>query len=330
MVALAGAAPTEARLLEDASHLERGLVRRADEDDVAAHHVADGAGQKRVVRAPQQERVDLRVAERREEPLGEYVHLIGTSLAPLDELNKPRARGTRQLYAGALCRHRTLVGTRRDGADGADHTDVVVAAGLDGGPDSRIDDPDQRHVVVEPQQVERGGGRGVAGDNDHLHVVAVDQQASDLVREVPDLVERSGTVRVTAGVGDIDDVLGGEEVDQGSGDGQPAEAAVEHPDRSIVHVIRTVAVSSDPLAVAERAITLATDGDRNGAVSELIRLAGDVDSLERARDVLVRRLDAKSDDYQATAGLTLLNAAIATVGPKAGVTWKPKKWRIPR
>jgi len=46
--------------------------------------------------------------------------------------------------------------------------------------------------------------------------------------------------------------------------------------------------------------------------------------------LLVRRIQARSDDYEATAGLTLLNAAIATAGPKAEVTWKPKKWRLPR
>ena len=82
--------------------------------------------------------------------------------------------------------------------------------------------------------------------------------------------------------------------------------------------------------LAERAIALATSGDRNGAVSELVESAGDVDALEEARDLLVRRIQARSDDYEATAGLTLLNAAIGAVGPKAEVTWKPKQWRLPR
>ena len=82
--------------------------------------------------------------------------------------------------------------------------------------------------------------------------------------------------------------------------------------------------------LAERAIALATSGDRNGAVSDLVESAGDVDALEEARDLLVRRIQARSDDYEATAGLTLLNLAIAAAGPKAEVTWKPKKWRLPR
>ena len=47
------------------------------------------------------------------------------------------------------------------------------------------------------------------------------------------LVLRPGAVRVAAGVADVHQVLGGQEVDDGAGDGEPAEAAVEHPDRSI-------------------------------------------------------------------------------------------------
>jgi hypothetical protein len=93
-------------------------------------------------------------------------------------------------------------------------------------------------------------------------------------------------------------------------------------------VLRRVTVPATDLA--ERAIALATSGDRNGAVSELVESAGDVDALEEARGVLVGRIQARSDDYEATAGLTLLNAAIAAAGPKAEVTWKPKKWRLPR
>ena len=89
-------------------------------------------------------------------------------------------------------------------------------------------------------------------------------------------------------------------------------------------------VPSTDLAQRAIALALATSGDRDGAVSELIGMATDVDALEQARDLLVRRIHARSDDYQATAGLTLINAAIAAAGPKAAVTWKPKKWRLPR
>ena len=44
-----------------------------------------------------------------------------------------------------------------------------------------------------------------------------------------------GPVRVAAGVAQVDEVLGREEVDQRPGDGEAAEAAVEHADRAVVH-----------------------------------------------------------------------------------------------
>ena len=130
---------------------------------------------------------------------------------------------------------RSLVGTRSDGADRADHPDPVVAADPHRGPDARVDHADQRHVVFEAQHVEGGGGRRVAGDDDHLHVVPLDQGGRDLASEVPHLVERAGAIRIPAGISDVDEVFIGEEVDQGAGDGQPAESTVEHADGPIVH-----------------------------------------------------------------------------------------------
>ena len=68
---------------------------------------------------------------------------------------------------------------------------------------------------------------------------SVDQRVGDLVREVPDLGERTGPVRVAPGVADVDEVLVGQQVDHGPGNGEPAEPAVEHADRAVVgHVAR--------------------------------------------------------------------------------------------
>ena len=59
-----------------------------------------------------------------------------------------------------------------------------------------------------PQLVEVGGGRRrVAGHHDELHVVLVDQPASDLVGEPPDLVQRPRPVGVATGVADVDERL---------------------------------------------------------------------------------------------------------------------------
>lgn len=82
---------------------------------------------------------------------------------------------------------------------------------------------------------------------------------------------------------------------------------------------------------AERAIALGSTRDRNGAVSELLHLAqDDAAALEAARAILVGRLQLRSDDHAATAGLTVLNAAIAAAGWQDPVAWKPKRWFLPR
>jgi hypothetical protein len=86
-----------------------------------------------------------------------------------------------------------------------------------------------------------------------------------------------------------------------------------------------------PDRISERAIALAAEGNKDAAINELIRLAGDDPGpLEAARKVLVKRLGMNSNDYAASTGLTLVNAALATVGWSDPVAWKPRVWRISR
>ena len=66
-----------------------------------------------------------------------------------------------------------------------------------------------------------------------LDVVVLDQAPRQLAGEAAHLGLRLGPVRVAAGVADVDEVLGRQQVDHGPGDGQAAEAGVEHPDRPI-------------------------------------------------------------------------------------------------
>jgi len=75
--------------------------------------------------------------------------------------------------------------------------------------------------------------------------------------------------------------------------------------------------------ISDRAMALAAGGDRATAVTELIGLAAEQAlPLEEARDILVRRIRLRSDDYQATSGLSLINAALGQVG------WAdPMEWR---
>jgi hypothetical protein len=86
-----------------------------------------------------------------------------------------------------------------------------------------------------------------------------------------------------------------------------------------------------PDRISERAIALATGDNRDAAINELIRLADDdAAALQAARQLLVQRLATNSNDYAASAGLTLINAALARVGWSDPVAWKPRVWRISR
>jgi hypothetical protein len=79
----------------------------------------------------------------------------------------------------------------------------------------------------------------------------------------------------------------------------------------------------------ERALSLSASKPGQGAddgrgVSELV--AGtDKAGLEQARAELVARLSRRSDDYQATAALSLVNRALASVGWDNPYDWKHRR-----
>src|SRR6202042_927413 len=62
-----------------------------------------------------------------------------------------------------------------------------------------------------------------------------DELGGDLAGETAYLVERTGTVRIAAGITDVDQMLPREQVDERPGHGETAENAVEHADRPIIH-----------------------------------------------------------------------------------------------
>ncbi|MDP9073233.1 MAG: hypothetical protein M3N98_03480 [Actinomycetota bacterium] len=88
-----------------------------------------------------------------------------------------------------------------------------------------------------------------------------------------------------------------------------------------------------PNQISDRALALSEGGpdDRDKSVAELISLAGQASGpLEVARDVLVRRIRIRSDDFPASSALSLVNAALGQVGWADPVEWQPRKWRLPR
>jgi hypothetical protein len=97
--------------------------------------------------------------------------------------------------------------------------------------------------------------------------------------------------------------------------------------------VATAKPASTPRQIADKAVSLAADqaGDRHKARATLIGLAGDVAiPLEQARELLVRRISTRSDDFPATAGLSLLNGTLSQVGKVDDLEWQPKVWRLPR
>jgi hypothetical protein len=85
--------------------------------------------------------------------------------------------------------------------------------------------------------------------------------------------------------------------------------------------------AADP--IAERAVALAGgSGASSLEVDQAARsLAGSADrrALEGAQTELVRRVRLRSDDYQATAGLSLVNKALALTGWQNPYDWKHRR-----
>lgn len=82
-----------------------------------------------------------------------------------------------------------------------------------------------------------------------------------------------------------------------------------------------------PNLLAERAISLAaalTPGESRAAASDLAA-SGDRQSLDEARQDLVRRIQQRSDDYPATAALSLLNQALSQLGWEDPFPWKQRR-----
>jgi hypothetical protein len=83
----------------------------------------------------------------------------------------------------------------------------------------------------------------------------------------------------------------------------------------------------DPLA--EEAVILAGTLDSNSEALEAAvqKLAdgGDRAALERAQRDLVQRIHERSDDFEATAALGLVNRALAAVGWTDPYSWKHRR-----
>ena len=108
--------------------------------------------------------------------------------------------------------------------------------------------------------VERGRGRAVARDHEHLDA-PVEQAIRDLERVLAHLFGGLRAVREAPGVAEVHDVLVGEQIDQRPHDGQAAEAAVEHTDRTPVARHRAATLLRLRGRIGGRPLQSIDDGD---------------------------------------------------------------------
>lgn len=84
-----------------------------------------------------------------------------------------------------------------------------------------------------------------------------------------------------------------------------------------------------PDVIAQQAIALAGSlgtgpSETEAAVTDLVA-AGDRRALENARAVLVGRITGRSDDFEATGALSLVNKALAVTGHPDPFNWKHRR-----
>ena len=129
---------------------------------------------------------------------------------------------------GGRCEE-VLVGTGVDGSLGSYHADFPVAGGGHGAPDGGKDDFNHGDVVTLAGISEEGCGGGVAGDDEHF-AAAGDKFVGDAGGVFAHAADGLGAVGAVGGVADVDDGFVRQLVDNGPGDGEPADAGVEDAD----------------------------------------------------------------------------------------------------
>jgi Na+-transporting NADH:ubiquinone oxidoreductase subunit NqrB len=77
--------------------------------------------------------------------------------------------------------------------------------------------------------------------------------------------------------------------------------------------------------IAKQAVALATDGQSSETAVQQLVASGDRVSLRQAQSELVQRVHERSDDFAATAALSLVNKALAIVGWTDPFSWKHRR-----
>ena len=149
--------------------------------------------------------------------------------------------------------HALRVAARVDGAAGREQPDPAVPRRLHGRVRLGRDHAHDRNRELALELRQRRRRRGVARDDDQLHVLLLEERA-DLLREAADLVERPRPVGQPRVVAEVDEVLLGERDETLVEDGQPADSGVEQAYGAGVHGRKCK--RGYPVAVVRRRIVL--------------------------------------------------------------------------
>ena len=199
---------------------KRGRRRRrgVHDRDAVPDGRRDDRPEQRVVRAAEQQRVDLgrrrarehelpcpvALAEQRRQVLGDRgLHLRAREDPGLDHRHEARRRVLVHLDRRVLVLDRVEVGMRADRRRGRDHAHPPVARRERRGRGARPDDAEHRQVVARPQVPQGDRGRGVARDDERLDV-ARRELVERLHGERPDLLVGADAVRGARVVTEVD------------------------------------------------------------------------------------------------------------------------------
>src|SRR5207302_111117 len=112
--------------------------------------------------------------------------------------------------------------------------DLALARGLHGRVCLGLDHTDHRNREQLLQLRQRRRSGRVAGDEDELHVLAL-QVAADLQGKPPNLLQRPGPIRQARMISEVDEVLVRHRHETLVQDGEPSRARVKDADRPRVH-----------------------------------------------------------------------------------------------
>ena len=128
---------------------------------------------------------------------------------------------------------RVVVRLAADRGRRADDTDPAVAGGGYRAARGRLDHLDDRDRVPLARVAQARRTCGVAGDHEQLYLVVLDEAVHDLERKRANVGDPPRAVRAVGRVPDVDDRLRRELVENCPRNREPADAAVEDPERRV-------------------------------------------------------------------------------------------------